>query len=167
MTKKPTKKPKPKPPKVVEKAAPIANGKSDVAVSHTVVSPPSQENRGTHAEELMAIQQGNKDYGGAANLRSESGNAILRVDVPAHQKDVVLAFSQIPGCAIAAVQAWDAVRGVDDAPFASCVMNHQMKLVSHAESIYQGGPPMLGDTMFAKFEREVARIKSEQDKEKP
>jgi hypothetical protein len=119
---------------------------------------------GTHAEERLALEQGNIQV--ATNLRSEAGAAIVSVDVPAHTKEVAVAFSQIPGCAVAAVQAWDTVRGNGDAPFASSVLAHQMKLVAHAESIYRGGSPMSGDTALAKFEREVARIKSEQDKEK-
>lgn len=115
---------------------------------------------GVHAETVQAAEQGNKEY------QLEARAAVRVVDIPAHQREVVLAHSMIPGCAVAAVEAWDAVKGEGDASFAAAAAPFKEKLVNHAESVYQSGQVLGGDTALARFEQKVAEIKGQQDRER-
>jgi len=103
----------------------------------------------------------------ALKVDDKDGHAVVSVDVPAHTAEVSVAHSAIPGCAVAAVEAWDKVRNVEggDADFAHSLESHRRDLVYHAEAIYKGGSVAPGDSTIARFEQEVIRIKGRQDKE--
>lgn len=96
------------------------------------------------------------------NLKSVNGHAIATIEVPAHRREVEIAYSAIEGCAIAAVEAWNTVRGEGDARFEVCDPSYRSTLMAHAESVYGGAAPLAGDTALALFEAEVARIRAEQ-----
>ena len=100
------------------------------------------------------------------NLEDRGGQVVATVSVPAHEQEVVIAHSQIEGCAIAAVQAWDAVKGADDAPFAAMAISHRHDLLHCAEAVYRTGKVMEGDSSLARFEQEVRRIQVEQNEAK-
>lgn len=96
-------------------------------------------------------------------LQDVGGKAVATVSIPAHEQQVVIAESSIEGCAVAAVEAWDKVRGSDDAPFAKAAPDFRRTLINAAESVYRTGKTMDGDTSLARFERQVAKIKGAQD----
>lgn len=100
------------------------------------------------------------------DLKEVGGAAVATVSVPAHKREVVVAQSSIEGCAVAAVEAWDKVRGKDDATFAAAVDDFKRTLINHAESVYRTGKVMEGDTSLARFEQEVAKIRVRQDEAK-
>lgn len=120
-----------------------------------------------HAEEILAREQNNPDFNKEIEMldvaSSPTGHAIVSVDVPAHTREVAIAHSLIPGCAVAAVEAWDAIKASDDAPFAACAPQHREKLMAHAEAVFTSGQVASGDTALAKFERKVAEIKKAQE----
>jgi hypothetical protein len=97
-----------------------------------------------------------------AELKDLGGAAVATVTVPAHKTEVVIARSSIEGCAVAAVEAWNKVKGKDDATFEAAAPDFKQHLINHAESVYRTGKTMDGDTMLARFEHEVARIKDRQ-----
>jgi hypothetical protein len=96
------------------------------------------------------------------HLKSVDGHAIATVNIPAHQQEVEVAYSAIDGCAVAAVEAWNDVRGENDARFEVCDPSYRSTLMAHAESVYKGAAPLEGDTMLALFEQRVANIRAEQ-----
>ena len=100
------------------------------------------------------------------DLKDVGGAAVATVNIPAHKREVVVAQSAIEGCAVAAVEAWDKVRGKDDATFAAAVGDFKMTLMNHAESVYKTGQALQGDTSLARFEQEVAKIRARQIEEK-
>lgn len=100
------------------------------------------------------------------DLKEVGGAAVATVNVPAHRREVVVASSAIEGCAVAAVEAWDKVRGKDDATFAAAVGDFKLTLMNHAESVYKTGQVLQGDTSLARFEQEVAKIRARQDEAK-
>lgn len=102
----------------------------------------------------------------AINLTSGSHHVSAIVNVPAHQSEVVIARSLIEGCAAAAAEAWDKVKGDGDADFASMSSDYRRDLMYAAEGVYQSGAVLEGDSTLAKFEREVAKIKKSQDDKK-
>lgn len=99
-------------------------------------------------------------------IQDKGGHAVATVEVPAHSQEIIIAKSPIDGCAIAAVQAWDAVKGEGDADFAHAAGAFQRDLIYAAEAVYQTGKVLEGDSSLAKFEAEVLRIKTEQAKAK-
>lgn len=101
-----------------------------------------------------------------SDLKDVAGAAVATVNVPAHKRQVVVAQSAYEGCAIAAVEAWDKVKGRDDASFADAVVDFKFTLMNHAESVYKTGKALEGDTALARFEQEVARIRAQQDEAK-
>src|SRR6476646_1409919 len=98
-------------------------------------------------------------------VTDRDGHAVMTVNVPAHKAEVVLAHSAIDGCAIAAAEAWDDVRGSGDASFALCSGEHRRDLINHAEEVYTSGIVTKGSTVMALFEQAVQRIKGRQDAE--
>jgi hypothetical protein len=60
-----------------------------------------------------------------------------------------------------AEQAWHNVKGEGDPELKNCVFTHQEKFQHHANGILKNGSPMSGDTLLARFEREVARLNKE------
>lgn len=96
-------------------------------------------------------------------LQDVGGKAVATVSVPARKQQVVIAQSAIEGCAVAAIEAWDKVRGADDATFAMAHPDFKRTLINHAESVYTTGRTLDGDTALARFERQVAKIKGAQD----
>lgn len=96
------------------------------------------------------------------NIKEVGGAAVATVNVPAHKRETVVASSAIEGCAVAAVEAWNKVRGKDDATFEAAVGDFKQTLLNHAESVYKTGQVMDGDTTLARFEQEVAKIRGRQ-----
>lgn len=106
-----------------------------------------------------------------AKLEEINGAAVATVNVPAHKAQVVVAQSSIEGCAIAAAEAWDKVRGKGpgsqaDADFASATREFRQHLINSAEEVYKTGKALEGDTVQARFERELLKIKGKQDEAK-
>lgn len=97
-----------------------------------------------------------------SDLKEVGGAAVATVNVPAHKRQVVVAQSSIEGCAVAAVEAWDKVKGKDDASFADAVGDFKQTLLNHAESVYKTGQVLEGDSALARFEQEVAKIRGRQ-----
>ncbi len=98
-------------------------------------------------------------------VEERNGQAVALVDVPAHTAEVPLASSKIDGVISATVEAWHEVKGHDDAEFALCVSEFRRELVNHAEEVWTKNVITEGDTVMARFEREVAKIKlREEDK---
>jgi hypothetical protein len=95
----------------------------------------------------------------------KEGHAVVSTDLPARTVETSVAYSAIPGCAVAAVEAWERVRHVEggDAPFADCLPQFRQELINSAEAIYRGSQPSAGETTQAKYEREVAKIRSRQE----
>ena len=81
----------------------------------------------------------------------------------ASTREVVIAESKIPGCAVAAVQAWSTVKGTGDAAFADAQGSFQRELINSAEEVFKTGKTFGEDTSLGRFEREVLRIKNEQE----
>ena len=52
----------------------------------------------------------------------------------------------------AAALAWDLVKAETDPPFSSCLLDHQQKLIYHAQNVQRGGP---ADDAFELKVREV------------
>ena len=100
------------------------------------------------------------------DMEEVGGAAVATVNVPAHKREVVVAQSSIEGCAVAAVEAWNKVRGKDDATFEAAVGDFKLTLMNHAESVYKTGQALQGDTSLARFEQEVAKIRARQIEEK-
>lgn len=96
-------------------------------------------------------------------VKDVGGAAVATLSVPAHKTEIVIAQSSIPGCAVAAIEAWNKVKGKDDADFASAAGEFKQQLMNSAESVYKTGKTLEGDTMMARFEHEVAKIKGRQD----
>jgi hypothetical protein len=101
-------------------------------------------------------------------VEEKEGHAVTVVDVPARSVEVSLAYSAIEGCAVAAVEAWERVRDAKagDVPFAEAQPDFRQHLINSAEEIYRGGQPAVTDTTQAKYEREVAKIRSNQEESK-
>src|SRR6185369_6617673 len=72
-------------------------------------------------------------------IAERGGDVVAVVDVPAHQAEVVLASSSIDGLALAAGQAWDAVKADDDASFATAQADFRRHLINVAEETYKSG----------------------------
>jgi hypothetical protein len=96
------------------------------------------------------------------DIKEVGGAAVATVNVPAHKREIVIAHSAIEGCAVAAVEAWNKVKGKDDASFADAVADFKATLINHAESVYKTGKVLEGDTSLARFEQEVAKIRARQ-----
>jgi len=62
-------------------------------------------------------------------------------------------------------RAWDEVKGAGDPPLRACVPSHVEKFLAHGERILTGSAPLEGDTLLARFEQAVLRLKTEQMKE--
>lgn len=101
-----------------------------------------------------------------STVEAKGNHVVTSVEVPAHKAEVVIAHSPIEGCAIAAAEAWDKVKGDDDADFATATESHRRELVYAAEAVYKTAQVAEGDSIPARFEQEVARIKIEQDEAK-
>jgi len=101
-------------------------------------------------------------------VEEKEGHAVMSVDVPARTVEVSIAHSPIEGCAVAAVEAYNKVRNIKggDVAFADADVQFRRELINSAETIYRGAQPSVGDTLFARFEREVVQIKRKQDEEK-
>lgn len=104
----------------------------------------------------------------SVKVEDKEGHAVVSVDVPARTVEVSVAHSDIPGCAIAAVEAWDKVRDVEggDVVFANALPEFRQHLINAAEGVYRSGTVLQGDTSLARFEQEVAAIRGRQDREK-
>jgi len=61
-----------------------------------------------------------------------------------------------------AEEAWHNVKDASDPELKDCVASHQEKFSAHAEAILKGSSPQAGDTIYARFEQEVARLNKEQ-----
>ncbi len=93
------------------------------------------------------------------DVQEKNGQAVAVIDVPAHKAEVPLASSKIDGVIAATVEAWHSVKGNDDAEFAKCVAEFRRYLINHAEEVWLKDTVSEGDTVMARFEREVANIK--------
>lgn len=144
---------KPEPKKVAVKAEPKVTHKAVEVVTPDVITNGADEPVVTVTDAKAAVAD-------------KDGHAVMTVEVPARTVEVSIAHSAIEGCAVAAVEAWDKVKGVGDPSFADCLPDHRRDLMYHAEGVYRGNKPSEGDTSMARFEQEVTRIKREQGKAK-
>ena len=92
-------------------------------------------------------------------IEEKEGQAVATFDVPAHTAEVPVAKSKIDGVLAATVEAWHSVKGNGDAEFALCVSEFRQNLVNHAEEVFLKNVVTDDDTVMARFEREVAKIK--------
>ncbi len=99
-------------------------------------------------------------------VEEREGSAVVSIDVPARKQEVVIGHSATPGVIDATVEAWHAVKGNDDAEFALCTAEHRRDLINHAEEVFRSGVTTEGDTVMARFEREVAKIRSREEEKK-
>ncbi len=99
-------------------------------------------------------------------VEEKNGLAVATIDVPAHTAEVPLAQSKVDGVISATVEAWHKVKGNDDAEFAACVAAFRQDLINHAEEVFRSGIVTEGDTVMARFEREVSNIKLREDDKK-
>lgn len=99
-------------------------------------------------------------------VEEKNGLAVATIDVPAHTAEVPIASSKVEGVIAATVEAWHKVKGNDDAEFAACLAAHRQDLINHAEEVFRSGIVQEGDTVMARFEREVSNIKLREDDKK-
>ena len=129
--------------------------------------------KGKKKDELINVEQEEeldakkpKPQAKTLPVEEREGHAVVTVDVPAHKAETVIGHSSIPGVIDAVVEAWHAVKGNDDAEFAKCVSAHRQDLINHAEEVFRSGITTEGDTVMARFEREVAKIKLREEEKK-
>lgn len=131
--------------KVVKAVTPDVKTTNGVSVTHTVAKTPKEIMdklhktpspflpHAVHAEAIQAIENENNE---------------VAVE-PKHD-----------GSAVAVARlAWHEVKDAGDPEFDQCVSTHRDKLMDHADGILKGGSPMIGETMLARFEQAVSRLK--------